>query len=108
MISFDLTVPHLIGVLSGVVLPLLVALITKRVTDSGVKGLLLTSCSLVAGILAEVGAALETGTPMNLAEALVAAVMALVIGQTAHSAVWKPTGVARRLQELGVTDQTDE
>ena len=101
MISFDVSWPHLVGVLSGVVMPLVVALVTTRVTDSRTKGLLLTACSLAAGVLAELGAALEAGTAMNVAEALLAALVTLVVGQTAYGAVWQPTGVAHRLQELG-------
>lgn len=101
MISFDVSWPHLVGVLSGVVMPLVVALVTTRVTDSGTKGLLLTACSWTAGMLAEVGAALESGTEMNIADAALAALVTLVVGQTAYGAVWQPTGVAHRLQELG-------
>lgn len=103
MIQIDLGLAHLIGALSGIVLPLLVGLVTTRVTSAATKGLLLTGLSLLAGVLAEVGQALESGATVNLGDALLAALTALVIGQTAYSAAWKPTGVTEWMQKLGTT-----
>ena len=90
-----------IAALLGVVFPLLVALVTKRVTNAAAKGLLLTGISVVAGLLAEISTALSTGESFDPVAWLVVTLTALVAGQVTYQAIWKPTGATRALQEVG-------
>lgn len=101
MIDIEINWIQGIAALLGVVFPLLVALVTKRVTSGAVKGLLLTAISVVAGGLAEVSDALVNGTSFDPVAWLIVTLAALVAGQTTYSAIWKPTGAAQTLQEVG-------
>lgn len=101
MIEIEFGWPQVIAALLGIVLPLLVALVTKRVTSSAVKGMLLTSFSVAAGLLSELGHALTTGESFDPVAWLIVTLAALVAGQTTYSAIWKPTGAAETLQLVG-------
>lgn len=101
MIEFNLSWVQLIAILLGIVFPLLVALVTKRVTSSKTKGLLLAAISVAAGLLAEISTALTTGTSFDPVAWLVVTLTALVAGQTTYSAIWKPTGTTKALQQMG-------
>ena len=101
MIEINMNWIQLIAMLLGIVFPLLVALVTKRVTSSKTKGLLLASISVMAGLLAEVSTALTTGTSFDPVNWLVVTLTALVAGQTTYSAIWKPTGTTKALQRVG-------
>ena len=98
MIDISLDWVQGIAIALGIVFPLLVALVTKRVTSSAVKGLLLAGISVAAGLLAEISTALTTGSTFNVVDWLTVTIAALVAGQATYSSVWKPTGVAQRLQ----------
>lgn len=101
MITYTFDLATLISVGLGIVLPLLVALVTKRVTSGAVKGLLLGALSILGGLLTEIGSALTTGTSFDPIEWLILTLTALISGQTTYSAIWKPTGLAPALQLVG-------
>ena len=86
-----------------VVMPVLVGLVTKFSTSSGVKALLLVLLSLVNGVLSE---ALAAGDGFDWRKAITQAVVAFVIAVAVHFGVWKPTGVAGAAQESLVRDTT--
>lgn len=101
MIELELNWVQLITALLGIVFPLLVALVTKRVTNSATKGLLLTGISVVAGLLAEISNALTTGASFDPVAWLIVTLGALVAGQVTYQAIWKPVGATKALQEVG-------
>jgi hypothetical protein len=88
----------LLTVLTGVVLPIVVGLVTKRVTRSDVQRVLLLVLSLIGGALTSIIAA--DGT-FDLGNVLLNVAICYFTGQTTYSTVLKPTGLAKALQGAG-------
>jgi hypothetical protein len=85
-----------LGLLVSVVLPVLVGLVTTRVTHAGVKAVLLLALSTANGFL------VEYAHPVDGYDVGTAAVLALVsfaTGVLSHFGLWKPTGVSGRAQD---------
>ncbi len=97
-----------VNIALGVVLPLLVGLVTKRVTSTGTKRVLLAFLSIVGGALAQIAA---DGGEFILKDVIVGAVVTYFTAQTAYSSVLKPSGIADKVQEktdrVGVTIKAD-
>lgn len=74
----------------GVVLPAIVALVTKRFADSAVKAGVLVFLSVLGGIAAQVQAA---GGEFDLAETAVAVLMTFVTAVAVHFGLLKPINV---------------
>lgn len=106
MFEFTLPLPLVLGVLSGTVLPLLVGLVTTRVTHSGVKAVLLAALSAVAGLLSELVNAVNSGTTYDIGAGLIVALSAFLVGVGIHTGLYKPTEVSKTLQEVGTKDST--
>lgn len=102
MIEFNLTWPVVIGLLVSTILPLLVGLVTTRVTNPGTKAVLLAALSAVTGLLSELGNALNTGTVYDLGNGLVFALAAFLVASGIHFGLLKPTGVSEAVQKVGV------
>jgi hypothetical protein len=85
-----------IGLLVSVVLPVLVGLVTTRVTHAGVKAVLLLALSTVNGFLVEYAA---PGPGYHVGTAAVLALVAFGTGVLAHFGLWKPTGVSGKAQD---------
>ena len=98
----------LLEFLLAVVLPLLVGLVTKTVTKSSTKALLHLALSAVAGFLTELLSALTSGTPFDIAAALIAAFTVFIVGVGMHFGLYKPTTLAAKAQAAlgGDTPQT--
>lgn len=77
-------------------LPLLVALVTRRVTHPGVKAVLLLALSTVASVLNEW--LVHEGT-FRWAQVVYAAVLVFLGGCVAHFGLWKPTQVQPVFQD---------
>lgn len=101
MIEFTLPLPILLALVSGTVLPLLVGLVTKRVTHSGVKATLLAALAAVSGLTAELLASLEAGTSYDIGVGLLTALGAFLVGVGMHAGLYKPTKAAESLQNVG-------
>ena len=102
MVEFSLPPAQIVNLVVAVVLPLLVALVTTRTTNSAIKGLLLAALSVATGVLTELGNALATGASYDIGVGLLNALMALTAGQVVYQSVFKPTGLAAKLQDVGV------
>jgi hypothetical protein len=101
MIEFDIAWPTVIGLLVSVILPLLVGLVTKRMTDSGVKAGLLALLAALTGVLTEFGNALIQGQPFNIAMAIVMVIVAFITGVGMHFGLFKPIGASAAVQAVG-------
>lgn len=101
MIEFDVSPALVIGVLVSTILPLLVGLVTKVVTHSGWKAVILAALSAVTGLLTELGNALTNGTVYNLGQGLLLALLAFLVATGTYYGIWKPTTVANKLQAVG-------
>lgn len=83
------------------VLPLLVGLVTTRVTHAGTKGLILLALSLVSSLLAELIRAWQDGQTYDVGLGLLLALPTFLIGVGMHVGIYKPAGVSQNLQEVG-------
>lgn len=101
MIEFTIDPVLMVSVLVGTVLPLLVGLVTKRVTHSGVKAVLLAGLSLVTALLTELGAAWSRGEAYDLGQGLLVALPTFLVAVGMHFGIWKPVGASAAAQEAG-------
>lgn len=79
----------------GVVLPILVGIVTKKVESRKLKGALLILFSSISGLI-------TTGISANgvfTSDAIVAAVVSYVIATAMYYGVWKPQGISDYVQE---------
>lgn len=101
MIVFAIDTAQVIGLFAGVILPVLVGLVTTRVTHGGVKAGLLAVLSVATNVLTELGDSLVNGTVYDLGAALVAGLGTFIVAVALHYGLFKPTGVSERAQSLG-------
>lgn len=85
----------------AVVLPLLVGLVTTRVTSSATKAWLLAALSLLSALLAEAISAWQGGTLYDIGTGLLLALPTFLIAVGMHYGIWKPTGTSTALQNVG-------
>lgn len=101
MIQFEPNWVGLLTLLVSVILPVVVGLVTKRVTDPGHKAILLALLAALTGFLSELLNALTTGDVYDVFSGLLTFVAAFIIGVALHYGLWKPTGVSHKAQEVG-------
>lgn len=101
VVAFTLDPLAVVQLVIAFVLPVLVGLVTTRVTSSAAKAWLLALLSLVTSLLVELARSLGEGVTYDLGVALVAALPAFVVSVATHYGLWKPTGVAARAQDTG-------
>lgn len=94
----DLDKAYWIGLLISVVLPVLVGLVTTRVTSAGLKGVLLLALSTLNGFLVELA---NPGPDYDFQTAVVLSLVAFGTGVLAHFGLWKPAGVSAKAQAVG-------
>lgn len=100
-ITFDLNVWQVVQLIVAVILPVVVGLVTTRVTNSNVKATLLLVISGVTAFLTELLASVNSGTSFDAATALLATLTTFIIGVALHYGLWKPVGVSEKAQALG-------
>lgn len=98
MIFIEIDPVQGINLLVAVIFPVLVGLVTTRITNPGHKALLLAGLSVLTALGTELGAALADGVPYNLGAALLTGLGSFIIAVAMHYGLWKPTGVAERAQ----------
>ncbi|MYW43038.1 hypothetical protein [Streptomyces sp. SID161] len=87
-----------LGLAISVVLPVLVGLVTTRVTNPGVKAVILLFLTALNGFLVELSQA-DDGYSVGAAVILWAVSFGTAV--LAHFGLWKPTGVAGKAQDVG-------
>lgn len=87
---------ELITILVGIVLPLVTGIITKLNATSAVKAVANAVLSVVAGFLVALANAPEQG--LDLYVFLYAVALAFVSSIASFHGIWKPTGIAGRVQ----------
>jgi hypothetical protein len=98
--TVNLDQAYWLGLLVSVILPVLVGLVTTRVTHAGVKAVLLLALSGADGFLVEYAAG---GPGYDVGTAAVLALVAFATGVLSHFGLWKPTGVSGKAQDALVT-----
>ncbi len=107
-VAFTFDPATVVQLLIAFILPILVGLVTTRVTSPAVKAWLLAGLSLVTSLLVELARALASGTTYDLGVALLAALPAFVVSVATYYGLWKPTGVAGAAQDVVVTPHDPE
>ncbi|MFJ7586945.1 hypothetical protein ACIQZO_06035 [Streptomyces sp. NPDC097617] len=87
------------GLLISFVLPVLVGLVTTRVTHAATKAVVLLALAATESFIVELAA---SGPGWDARSALVLTVVSFVMAVAAHFGLWKPTGVAGRAQDAFV------
>lgn len=98
--TVNLDQAYWLGLLVSVVLPVLVGLVTTRVTHAGVKAVLLLALTALNGFLVELQAG---GEGYDLGTAVVLTLVSFGTAVLSHFGLWKPTGVAGAAQDSLVT-----
>lgn len=105
-IVFNLDPYLVIQLLVSTVLPLLVGLVTTRVTHGGVKAALLALLALVTSLLTELGVAVSNGETYDLGQGLLLAIPTFLIAVGMHYGLWKPTTASTKVQNVLVTPKS--
>ena len=94
VLALDLNM--LISMAIGTVLPIVVGLVTTKVTNAGAKAILLALLAAIAGFGTE-----YVGDPSHFiwTTALLNWLNTFMIAVATHYGLWKPTGVASRAQD---------
>lgn len=101
-VAFTLDPATVVQFVIAFILPVLVGLVTTRVTSPAIKAWLLAGLSLVTSLLVELGRAIASATTYDLGVALLAALPAFVVSVATYHGFWKPTGVAGAVQNVTV------
>ena len=105
MIEFSVPKIQLLTLVVGTILPLLVGLVTVRVTHPGKKAALLAMLAAVGGLGGELLTALTTGSRYDLGVGAITAVATFLVATGMHYGIWKPSGAAEALQKVGETPE---
>lgn len=97
--NVQLDAAYWLGLLVSVGLPVLVGLVTTRVTHAGAKAVLLLALSTANGFIVEAAAG---GDGYSIGTAAVLAAVSFATGVLMHFGLWKPTGVSGKAQGVGV------
>jgi hypothetical protein len=95
--NVNLNQVYWLGLLVSVVLPVLVGLVTTRVTNAGIKAVLLLALSTATGFVTEYAGPHDAGYSVGTAAVL--ALVSFGTGVLSHFGFWKPVGVAGRAQD---------
>lgn len=99
--TFSLSLAQQLQFILAVFLPVLVGLVTTRVTSAARKAILLLALSVITSLLTEILNAVMSGQSYDLGTGLMAALTTFIIGVSMHYGLWKPTGVSEAAKEVG-------
>lgn len=107
LITFNLDLVLVLTFIVGTLLPLLVGLITAKVTSPARKAVLLAALSFVTSILSEILTALQEEQPYDVGHGLIKFLAIFVVAVATYFGVWsrpKSNGesVAEIVQSKGV------
>lgn len=106
-IVFTLDPAIAIQIVLAVFLPILVGLVTTRVTSGSIKAWLLAGLTLATSVGTQLGQAIAAGVPFDIGLALLAAIPAFAISVATYYGLWKPTGVGHAAQDVQATTLVD-
>jgi hypothetical protein len=95
--NVHLDAAYWLGLLVSVVLPVLVGLVTTRITNAGIKAVLLLALSTATGLVTEYAGPHDAGYSVGTAAVL--ALVSFGTGVLSHFGFWKPVGVSGRAQD---------
>ncbi|MGW0837582.1 hypothetical protein [Streptomyces prunicolor] len=95
--NVDLPTAYWLGLLTSIVLPVLVGLVTTRVTHAGWKAVLLLALSAINGFVVEYAGPHDAGYSVGTAAVL--ALVAFGVSVLSHFGFLKPVGVSGWAQD---------
>lgn len=98
-----ITTVQIVSMLIGIVLPVLVGLVTTKVTEKRVKAVLLALLAAVTGFLTELLHAMNTQAEFGWDQAALAWLGTFITAVTVHFGFMKPVGVTDKAQASLVT-----
>lgn len=98
MLEFSTDWVTILGIVLGVVFPILVNIVTTLKTTRPVRGTLLAVLSLIAGVLTQMEAAFTSGVAFNLLNAFVVGLAAFLVAVASAWGLWGPTNVSTYLR----------
>lgn len=98
-IIFEFSIAEVVQFVVAVLLPVLVGLVTTRVTSANRKSILLFALSGISAFLNEVLVAANSGAAFDLGAALLLFLTTFIIAVAMHYGLWKPTGVSEIAQD---------
>jgi hypothetical protein len=98
--SVHLDTAYWLGLAISVVLPVLVGLVTTRVTSAGAKAVLLLLLTAVNGFLVELS---QAGDGYSIGTAVVLWGVSFAIGVLSHFGLYKPVGLSGAAQDSLIT-----
>lgn len=105
-ILFTIDPATVVQIVLAVLLPLLVGLVTTKVTSGAVKAWLLAGLTLLTSLFAELARAMEAGANYDLGVALLAAIPAFATSVALHYGLWKPSTISGKVQSIGVKSRS--
>ena len=84
---------------TGLVLPILVGLVTTRATNPARKAILLAGLSAVTALTGEMLRAAQSGTPYDLSAGIMMALSVWAVAVATHYGLWRPTGAADQVTD---------
>lgn len=94
----DLSLVQVSSLLVGTLLPILVALVSTRVTSRAAKSWMLAGLSAVSGFLTEF---INSGDNFVWQQALLTTVVTFVVAVATYYGLWNPTGISDRALDTG-------
>lgn len=108
VLTFTLPLPLVLQLLIAAALPLLVGLVTNRVTGSARKAILLLVLSIVSAGLNDLLTSLKADRTFDVGLWLLGAIATFLTSGAFHLVLWKPTGLAAAAQDaIPATQPTD-
>lgn len=99
VVDHSLQTVQVLSLIVGVFLPIAVAFVTKTVTSESTKAILLALFSAAAGLIT---AFINSPDGFDLFQASLTALTTFVVATATHFGLWKPTGVAAKVQSVGI------
>lgn len=100
LFQFTADIGGLLSLLLNAVLPLLVGLVTTRVTHARVKALLLLLLSFVTTFVLRWSSAHNDALPFDVASVGINVLVTFLIAGLMHMVAWKPFGAAAWMQDV--------
>lgn len=102
-IVFTVDPAVVIQLLLAVILPIVVGLVTTRITRSSIKAWLLAGLTVATALLTGLGDAVASNAVFDLGKALFLALPQFCISVAMYYGLWKPTGIGGAAQDVDST-----
>lgn len=99
--NFDVSLLQVLTLLVNVLLPILVGLVTTRVTYASTQAILLAGLTALTGFCSEWIEAVNSVEPIQFTSVFFTWFTGFAIAVATHFGLWKPTGVTSRALDSG-------